>query len=138
MADDIKQVSFYMGTVPNKVGEGARALEAVSGAGVSLVGFLGYPKSARISEVVFIVDDKAPNLGPIAKKAGLALGKKQKALLVTGADRKGVGTELGTKLAAKGINMVSMHALCSGAGRYGALIVVLAADFRKALTALAS
>ncbi len=137
MADKIQQVGFYMGTVPNKVGEGARVLEAVKAAGVNLTGFLGYPKSARIHEVVFIVDDKAPNLGPIAKKAGLALGKKQKGFLVTGSDRRGVGAELMGKLAAKGISAVSLHALCGGGGTFGALLVVAAADFRKAAKALA-
>ena len=91
MADVIKQVSFYQGTIPHKVGEGAKALAAVQAAKVNLVGFLGYPKSARIAEVVIIVDEKAPNLGPIAKKAGLALGKKQKGFLVSGTDRPGVG-----------------------------------------------
>jgi hypothetical protein len=136
MADQIKQVNFYIGTIPNKVGEGARLLNAVKDAGVNLIGFLGYPKSARKSEVVLIVDEKAPNLVPIAKKAGTALGKKQKGLLASGADRPGIGAELMGKLAEKGINVVSLHALCGGVGTYGALIVVLAADFRKAVKVL--
>ena len=136
MADKTKQVTYYIGVIPNKVGEGARLLDAVKDAKVNLLAFLGYPKSARKSEVVIIVDEKAPNLAPIAKKAGTALGKKQKGFLVTGADRPGACAELMGKVAAKGINVVSMHALCSGAGTYGALIVVAAADFRKAAKVL--
>jgi len=136
MADKIQQVNYYIGVIPNKVGEGARLLGAVKEAGVNLLGALGYPKSARKSEIVLIVDEKAPNLAPIAKKAGTALGKKQKGLLASGADRPGVGAELMGKLAEKGINVVSLHALCGGTGTYGALIVVASADFRKAVKVL--
>lgn len=136
MADQITQVGFYVGKLPNKVGEGARILQAVQDAGVNLTGFLGYPKSARISEIMFIVDDKAPNLGPIARKAGVTLDRKQKAFLVTGEDRPGAMAELMGKLAGAGINVVSLHGVCAGAGRYGALVCVATADSRKAAKVL--
>jgi hypothetical protein len=136
MADKITQVGFYVGKLANKVGEGARVLSAVKDAGVNLTGFLGYPKSARIAEIIFVVDDKAPNLGPIAKKAGVTLEKKQKAFLLAGDDRPGVVAELLGKLAGAGVNAVSVHGLCAGVGRFGALVGVASADFRKAKKAL--
>ena len=136
MPDEITQVSYYIGTIPHKVGEGARILNAVKDAGVNLLGFLGYPKSARVAEVVFVVDEKAPNLARIAKKAGLALGKKQKALLITGEDRLGTVAEKMAALSGAGINIVSVHALAAGAGRYAALVAVAPADLRKAVKAL--
>ena len=127
-----------MGTMPNKVGEGARILEALKAEGVNLIAFLGYPKSARIAEVVLAVDEKAPNLGKIAKKVGIELGKKQKALLVAGDDKLGAVAAKVAAMAQAGINIVSVHALAGGGKRYAALVVVLAADFRKAAKALAA
>jgi prephenate dehydratase len=136
MADEITRVDYYMGLVPNKAGEGARVLRIFTDAGINLTGFLGYPKTARNSEVVFIVDEKTPPLASIAKKAGLALGKKQKAFFTTGEDRPGAVTETMSRLAAAGINVMSCHAMCAGAGRYGALVVVDWKHLRKAAKAL--
>jgi hypothetical protein len=136
MADVITRVNYYMGIIPNKVGEGARILKAFTDAGINFTGFLGYPKTARTAEVVFAVEEKTPSLAGIARKAGLALGKKQKAFFVSGEDRLGAVTETAGKLAAAGVNIISVHAMCAGAGRYGALVTVDPKDLRKAAKVL--
>ena len=135
MADEISKVAYYLGAIPNKAGEGVKVLSAFQEAGVNLAGFLGYPKG-RKSEVILIVDEKAPAAGPVAKKAGLALGKKGKAFLVNGEDRPGALAEVMGKISAAGVNIQTVHALCAGVGRWGALISVEAADLRKAAKAL--
>jgi hypothetical protein len=136
MADQITKIEFYMGAVANKVGEGASVLSAVRDAGINLIGFLGYPKNKRSAEIVLVVAEGTRSLSAIAKKAGFELGSKQKGFFVQAQDRPGAVAEIAAKLAGAGINIVSVHALCSGEGRFGALIALASTDLRKASKAL--
>lgn len=133
---EVTPVVYYVTTIADKPGEGARVLNAFKEAGVNLMAFLGYPK-ARKAEIILAVEEKAPGLGAVARKAGLVLGKKQKALLVTGEDRPGALAEVMEKLAAAGINVVTAHAVTGGGGRWGVLLSVPPAAMRKAAKVLA-
>ena len=79
MADQISIVEYYVAAIPHKAGEAARILAAFKDAGMNLLGFLGYWKTAWNAEVIFVLAQKTPGVGAAARKAGLTLGQKRRA-----------------------------------------------------------
>lgn len=136
MADTIRKVDCFTALLPNKVGEGAKVLAALKEAGVNLVGLWGYPSKKAKQSILELMPENSTGFAKAARKAGLEVGKKYTAFLVTGEDRPGAMAEIFAKIAAAGVNIEASKAVSGGAGTYGAAIFVDAADVKKTAKAL--
>ena len=134
MANEIRQVEYFYTMVPDKPGEGARVLGGLRDAGVNLLVFSGFPEG-RKGQLDFVPADAAAFV-KAAKSQGLSITRKKSGFHVQGEDQPGAAAEFMERLAAVNINVVSMQAICAGAGRYGAIIWVKTADVKKAARAL--
>jgi len=135
MPEEIRRVDYYYTTVPDKPGQAVSILAAIRGAGVNLIAFSGFPSGARKAQLDFIAEDSAA-FTKAAKSAAIKLSKKMSGFLIQGEDRPGAVADTLNKLAQAGINVTSVQAICAGMGRYGGLLWVKPADFRKAQKAL--
>lgn len=130
MADTIRRVEYFYVRVPDKPGEGARALGVLRDAGVNLLAFSGFPRGAR-SQLDFVPADPAA-FKQAAKKAGWRLTGPKRAFLIQGEDRVGVVADTLGTLAEARINVTAIDAVCAGAGRYGAIAWVEPRHFARA------
>lgn len=130
MADDIRRVDYFYLQVPNKAGEGARALGVLREAGVNLLAFSGFP-SGRGAQMDFVPEDAAA-FRAAAKQAKWKLTGPKKAFLIAGDDRPGVIADVLQKLADAKINVTAVDATCAGGGRYGAILWVAPRDVTRA------
>ena len=128
---------YYSAVVANKVGEGARVLGALRDAGVNLTGFWGYQAKPGKAQLELAPEDSA-SFKRAAQKAGLKLGEKHTAFLVSGEDRPGAVADVLDRLAQAGINVVAVKAVCAGAGHFGAAFFVASKDVRKTTKLLAA
>jgi hypothetical protein len=135
MKEKVVKVDHYSAAIANKAGEGARVLGALKDSGVNFIALWAYPSMGGKAQLEMIPENGAA-LVKAAKKAGLAMGKKQIAFFANGEDRPGAVAESLAKLAALKINVGAVQALCGGAGRYGAIIFLPQKDVRKAAKAL--
>ena len=135
MSGNVVKVNHYSTTIANKAGEGARVLGALKDGGVNFIALWAYPSKPGQAQLEMIPENGGA-LVKAAKKAGLAIGKKQTAFFVNGEDGPGVVAESLAKLAAARINVGAAQAVCAGAGCYGAIIFLPQKDVRKAAKAL--
>jgi hypothetical protein len=135
MSETVVKVDHYSAAIANKAGEGARVLGALKDSGMNLIALWAYPWKSGKAQLEMIPENGAAFL-KAAKKAGLAVGKKQTAFFVNGQDHPGAVAESLAKLAAAGINVGAVQAVCAGGGRYGAIIFLPKKDVRKAAKSL--
>lgn len=130
----VKRVAYFKMMVPNRAGQGARALDVLHRAGINLIAFSGFPQG-KGAQMDFIPAN-ASAFRKVAKKAKWKIAKSKRAFLVSGDDRVGAGARLLGKLAEKRINVIAIDAVCAGKGRYGALLWVSPTQYARAARAL--
>jgi len=134
MSDVIRKVSYFAMDVADKPGEAARVLTALSGAGVNLLAFSGFPRGRR-AQLDFIPED-----GELFRKAlsaaKLKVQPKKTGFLVQGEDRPGAVAEVLQKLVDANINVTAVDGVSAGAGRWGAILWVKPQAVNKAAKVL--
>jgi hypothetical protein len=129
MAEMIRSVDYFYVHVPQKAGEGAKALRALKDAGVNLLAFSGFPDGRR-AQMDFIPADPAA-LKSVAKANKWKLVGPKRGFLIQGDDRVGAIADLVGRLADAKINIIAIDAVATE-GRYGALCWVAPRDVKKA------
>jgi hypothetical protein len=127
--ETIRKVQYFYTMVPDKAGEGARALATLRDAGVSLLAFSGFPVGKR-AQLDFVPADPAA-FRAVARRAGWKLVGPKTGFLVEGDDRTGVVADILGKLAAGKISVTASDAVIAGAGRFGAIFWVKARDVNR-------
>lgn len=133
MADTIRVVEYFYVQVPDRPGEGARALNVLKQAGVNLIAFSGFPVG-RKGQLDFIPAD-AQAFRQAAKAAKWKLAGPKRGFLVQGEDRVGAVADLMSQLADANINVTAIDAVCTDGG-YGAIFWVAPRDVKKATKVL--
>jgi len=129
MTEGVRQVDYFYMEVPNKVGEGAKVLQALKDAGVNLLAFSGFP-SGRKAQLDFFPDDSAA-LRQVAKANRWKLVGPKRGFLIQGDERIGAVADLLGKLAQAKIDVIAIDAVRVDE-RYGALCWVAPRDVKKA------
>jgi hypothetical protein len=135
MAETVRRVEYYYVTVPDTPAEGQRILSALKDSGVNLLAFLGFPLGGGQSQIDLVPEDPA-SLKEAAARAGVTLSEAKRAFLIQGDDRPGAVADTTAKLAQATINLTAAAATGAGAGRYGMIVWVAAADYERAAKAL--
>ena len=129
MAESIRRVQYFYVMAPDRPGEGARALQTLSDAGVNLLAFSGFPAGKR-AQLDFVPENPA-EFRAVARKVKWKVTGPKVGFLIEGDDRTGVMADIYGKLAAAKVNIVASDAVVAGAGRFGAILWVKPKDVAR-------
>jgi hypothetical protein len=130
MADRVRLVDYFYVMAPDRPGEGARMLNHLKGAGVSLLALHAFPQGRRAQ--VDFVPANAAAFRAAARAAKWSVKGPRTAFHIEGADRTGALVGYATKLGRAKINVTAVSASTAGAGRYGAILWVKQRDVKRA------
>jgi hypothetical protein len=135
MADVVRRVECYYTEVPDRLGAGAKVLNALKVAGVNLIACIGFPTSTRRAELDFVPSNRRAFLAA-ARAAGIKLEGPEVAFLIQGEDRVGAVADILTKLGQARIGVVAMKSVAAGRRRYGAILWVKPRNVARAAEVL--
>ena len=131
----VRKVNYVDFKVSNRAGQAARALGALSDAGVNLLAFTGFPDTGGKSQIDLVTNDLA-SVRKVAKKQGWRISKAKKAILIQGRDRVGAVRRHVEKLSDQRINVTAVDAISAGKGQYAMILWVKPKDYARAARVL--
>jgi hypothetical protein len=129
MAERIRKIPYFYVMVPDRPGEGAKALQVLKEAGVNLLAFSGFPSGKR-AQLDFVPEDPKA-FRAAAKQAKWQVAGPKMGFLIEGDDRTGVMADILGKLAGARISVTASDAVVAGAGRFGAILWVKPRDVSR-------
>jgi len=131
VADRVRKVSYCALKVSSRAGQGAKVLESLEDAGVSLLAFTGFPDKGGKAQVDLVTDEMAA-VRRVARREGWRLSATKRAFLIQGDDRVGAALRHVRKLADARISVTAADAVTGGKGRWGMILWVKPKDYTRA------
>ncbi len=127
----IQRVEYYYVIFPNRIGEGAKIMDAFKAEHVNLLAIDGYPLSPTRAKLVFVPSDPSAFMAA-AEKIGLKPVGPKIAFHIQGRDRVGAVSDVLDRLAEARAGITSIQAIATGEGLYGAILWVKPRSVAKA------
>lgn len=135
MAETVRKMDYFVISVANKRGEGARVLQALANEGVNLVAFTGFPAGSGKAQLDFVPENAAA-FKAAAERLKLKPRAPKTVFVIQGDDRPGAIAAVVKRLADAKINITAIDAASAGNGRYSAMPWVKPKDVDQAAKTL--
>jgi len=132
MSEQIRVVQYQYILTDVNASRAADILNSMTHAGIDLLAVSVFPRGSGKIQVDLITSGDGSLLQAASEGAGWTLSGKRSGFHIQGEDRPNAIGEVLDRLAKAEIGVTWTQAIAAGAGRFGALLWVNAADVRKA------